>query len=67
MFHIENLGKNIQFYRKKKGITQKVLAAKCNLATGTIQQYELRKRTPSILRLKIVAEVLEVEVDELLK
>lgn len=32
--------------RKKAGFTQKELAEKCGLATGTIQQYELGKRTP---------------------
>ena len=40
------LGQIMQKIRKEKGYTQKQLAEKCGMATGTIQQYELNKREP---------------------
>lgn len=40
------VGKRLQTARKRAGLTQKALAQKCGLATGTIQQYELDKRIP---------------------
>lgn len=59
------IGKNIARYRKMAGFTQKELAEKCNCATGTIQQYELDKRTPKIKQLCNIAKVLNVPVDYL--
>lgn len=41
-----SVGERIQLARKHAGLTQKALAEKCGLATGTIQQYELDKRLP---------------------
>lgn len=40
------IGERIKAARNAAGLTQKALAAKCGLATGTIQQYELDKRIP---------------------
>ncbi len=60
------IGKNIQEARKKAGYTQKELAIMCELATGTIQQYELDKREPSFERLFLIAEKLNVSVTELI-
>ena len=49
------------------GMTQKELAEKCNLATGTIQQYELDKRSPKNKDiLKKLGEALNVSVIYLL-
>lgn len=49
-----SIGENIQFYRKKRGYSQKELAAKLHYSTGTIQQYELDKREP---KFKIICEI----------
>ena len=54
------VGKRIQEKRKLKGLTQKQLANQLNVATGTIQQYELGKRTPKIETIKMIASALEV-------
>lgn len=40
------VGDRIKTARIAAGLTQKELAEKCGLATGTIQQYELNKRIP---------------------
>lgn len=55
------IGKNIQFYRKKKGLSQKELAEKVGKSTGTIQQYELNKREPKFEFVSDIAKVLDVE------
>ncbi len=52
-----SIGKNIQNYRKKQGLSQKELAEKLKYSTGTIQQYELDKREP---KFKIICEIASV-------
>jgi transcriptional regulator with XRE-family HTH domain len=56
-----SIGENIQFYRKKRGYSQKELAEKLNYSTGTIQQYELDKREPKFKIICEIASVLGVE------
>lgn len=46
--------------RKAKGLTQKKLADDCGLAAGTIQQYELGKRSPTAVNLHKIARALNV-------
>ncbi len=60
------LGQRIQNFRRKKGLTQKQLAETLNLATGTIQQYELDKRQPRIKQLQEIAAALNVSTANLL-
>lgn len=60
------LGERIKAARKPIGLTQKQLAEKIGVATGTIQQYELNKRQPRMGQLKKIADVLEVSIAELL-
>lgn len=60
------IGEKIQKARKEREYTQKQLAEKCGVATGTIQQYELGKRQPRIEQLEKIANVLEVPVDYLI-
>lgn len=55
-----NVGERIQAARKKTGLTQKELAQRLGLATGTIQQYELNKRQPRMEQLREIADVLSV-------
>lgn len=45
-------------FRIAKGYTQADLASLCGVATGTIQQYELGKRTPTARNLDKIAHVL---------
>lgn len=61
-----NVGERIQEARKQAGLTQKELAQKLGLATGTIQQYELDKRQPRIEQLKEISSVLNVTLGYLL-
>lgn len=60
------LGQIMQKIRKEKGYTQKQLAEKCGMATGTIQQYELNKREPRREQLQKIATALEVPLYELM-
>ena len=54
-------GQIIQTFRKEKGYTQKQIAEKCGMATGTIQQYELNKREPRQEQLRKIADALGVD------
>ena len=60
------LSENIKKYRKESGLTQRQLAKKCDLATGTIQQYELGKRKPKIEQVQKMSAALGVSISELL-
>ena len=60
------LGQIMQKIRKEKGYTQKQLAEKCGMATGTIQQYELNKREPRREQLQKIATALDVPLYELM-
>lgn len=59
------IGQTIQKIRKEKHYTQKQLAEKCGMATGTIQQYELNKREPRQEQLRKIANALDVSIDYL--
>ncbi len=60
MDNAKEMGRRIQAARKQKGLTQKELADDLQLATGTIQQYELGKRTPKNDTLKAIASRLDI-------
>lgn len=57
------IGERIKQARKSKGLTQKQLAEKLKVAPGTIQQYELGKRTPNFERILEIAEQLDVSAN----
>ena len=59
-------GEMIKAARNRAGLTQKELAAKLKLATGTVQQYELDKRQPRLEQLRAIAAALDVSVTELI-
>lgn len=59
-------GERIQIARKEHKLTQKQLAEKIGVATGTVQQYELGKRRPKPEHLQRISAVLDVPLDELL-
>lgn len=60
-----NMGKQIQKYRKEKRLTQRELAEKCGVATGTIQQYELGKRQPRLEQLRVISNALGIALYQL--
>ena len=60
-------GKLIAELRKKQGLTQQQLADKLNLSNKTISKWELGNGSPDISNLPVLAEMLGISVDELLK
>lgn len=64
------VGKNVQAIREKKGWTQEVLVAKCNLIDWTISRSTLAKIESSVRRVtdievKLIAHALNVPINEL--
>lgn len=59
-------GRLIAELRKKQGLTQQQLADKLNLSNKTISKWESGSGGPDISNLSVLAEVLEISVDELL-
>lgn len=60
-----SIGSRIKECRKERGLTQKQLAVKLGVATGTIQQYELGKREPRSSKIDAIADILKVDPYEL--
>jgi len=56
------IGKNLRFYRLKKGMTMKELAEKTGITNMAISNYEKDKRNPDIVILRKMADVLGVKV-----
>lgn len=54
------IGEKIKIARCNARLTQRALAEKCGIATGTVQQYELGKRQPRIEQLLKIAEALNI-------
>ena len=59
-------GRLIAELRKKQGLTQQQLADKLNLSNKTISKWESGSGSPDISNLSVLAEALEISVDELL-
>lgn len=59
------IGNNIQYYRKKKSLTQKELSEQLGVAVGTIQQYELDKREPKYETVLKLAKTLNTSAGKL--
>ena len=60
-----NLGENINNLRKKKGLSQEILAEKINVSRQTISNWELGETFPNTEQLVRLAKVLEVDMDKL--
>lgn len=52
---------NLEYYRKKKGFSQRELAKKTGLSSAFISQVENELNKPSEESLKLIADVLEIE------
>lgn len=60
------VGKNIKKYRKQKGLTQKVLAEKCNYSENFIGDMENNTfKTCSLNTLYHISRVLEIHMKDL--
>lgn len=55
-----SIGENIKKYRKEKGLTQRELADKLNIATNSLSRYEIGERRPPIDMIEKIAEILNV-------
>ncbi len=63
--YTEIVGNNIREVRKRKGLSQDELAAKCGFYRTYINLVETAKRSPSGYSLYRIAKGLGVQVDEL--
>ena len=61
------LQKNIKKYREEKILTQEQLADKAGISADYISEIERGKKTPSIKRLLLIAEALEIDIEALFK
>lgn len=59
---VSNIGKKIQSFRKKRGITLKSLAEGIHATSSLISQIERGKANPSLATLKSIADVFEIPV-----
>lgn len=57
----EEIGRLIREERKKKGLTQAVVAQSAGIAVNSLRLYEAGKRKPNIETLIHIAEALEVD------
>lgn len=55
-----SIGENIKKYRKEKGLTQRELADKLNIATNSLSRYEIGERRPPIDMIEKIAEILNI-------
>ncbi len=59
------LGENLRTAREKKGLSQRELARKCNIAFNMIYRYENGLTDPSVTTLQTIARELDVSLDYL--
>lgn len=62
----ELIAKNVQYYRRKLGLSQLELAEKLQYSNKNVSKWENGETTPSIFTLKRLAEVFGITVDELI-
>lgn len=59
------IGLNILYYRKERGLTQQKLADLTNYSRNQVQRVETAYSTPSLDILLDIAEVLEIDLTKL--
>lgn len=59
------IGLNILYYRKERGLTQQKLAEKINYSRNQVQRVETAYTVPSIDILLDIANILEIDVTKL--
>lgn len=60
------IGEKIKLLRTEKGITQEGLAEKLNVSRSAVAKWETNSGVPEIGNLKMVAQIFDLSVDELL-
>ena len=64
---VENIKNNIKKYRIARGLTQEKLAELCDISPDYISEIERGRKIPSLKRLIIIAEQLNVTLGDLEK
>jgi XRE family transcriptional regulator, regulator of sulfur utilization len=59
------LGEKISLQRKNKGLSQELLAENCGISLRTIQRIENNKSTPRPYTLKVIADTLTIQMEQL--
>jgi transcriptional regulator with XRE-family HTH domain len=62
----EAVGNQIRHWRKKRGISQKVLAGRVDVGPGQLYWYEMGGSRCPPLRLRLISEALAVPLDNLI-
>lgn len=60
------LGQAIQYYRKRQGLSQEALAELVGVSRQAVSKWELDDATPEVAKLKALAAVFGITVDQLL-
>lgn len=63
---IKSVGKNLIYQRKLKGFTQKKLSEKSEVTIRTIQRIEKGAVKPQLQTVKLLADALEIDLDDLI-
>jgi transcriptional regulator with XRE-family HTH domain len=66
MASVGTLGDRIREARKARGLSQERLAVDLGVSWSTVNRYESGKHVPSLNRLRLIADVLEVDVADLM-
>lgn len=67
MASVDTLGARIRAARKGAGLSQEKLAVELGVSWSTVNRYESGNTTPPLNRLRLIAEVLEVDISHLLE
>lgn len=62
----EEIGRYIREERKKKGLTQAIVAQKAGIAVNSLRLYEAGKRFPNVEQLQRIANAIDVDVFSLM-
>ena len=66
MIDYTEVGRRIKYYRQKRGLTQEQLAFDIHTSAAYISNIERSIKKPSLQKIILISEVLEISVDELL-
>jgi len=62
---MNNFSQSLKQHRTSSGLTQKQMADKLKMTKNAYQKYELNTREPNIDNLILIADILEISLDEL--
>lgn len=61
------IAENLKYFRHKAGLTQEAVAAACKVSRANVSKWESGEFSPTINKLVVLAELLGVTTDDLLK